>query len=125
MPPAAIIYEEKSELFDLGAERSLDKKVIFLSSYAKTSTEVRYLPADTPGAPAKVVLPREAEHEYQVDHYNGLFYITTNKGAKNFKVVTAPINDPSEKLVGLHRSQPGDQDQRCEFLCESHRGVGA
>ena len=92
-----LIYEEKSELFDLGAERSLDKKVIFLSSYAKTSTEVRYLPADTPGAPAKVVLPREAEHEYSVDHYNGLFYITTNKGAKNFKVVTAPINDPSEK----------------------------
>ena len=92
-----LIYEEKSELFDLGTERSLDKKVIFLSSYAKTSTEVRYLPADTPGAPAKVVLPREAEHEYSVDHYNGLFYITTNKGAKNFKVVTAPINDPSEK----------------------------
>ena len=91
-----LIYEEKSELFDLGAERSLDKKVIFLSSYAKTSTEVRYLPADTPGAPATVVLPREAEHEY-VDHYNGLFYITTNKGAKNFKIVTAPINDPSEK----------------------------
>ena len=94
---SALIYEEKSELFDLGTERSLDKKVIFLSSYAKTSTEVRYLPADTPGAPAKVVLPREAEHEYSVDHYNGLFYITTNKGAKNFKVVTAPINDPSEK----------------------------
>ena len=92
-----LIYEEKSELFDLGAGRSLDKKVIFLTSYAKTSTEVRYLPADTPGAPAKVVLPREAEHEYNVDHYNGLFYITTNKGAKNFKVVTAPMNDPSEK----------------------------
>ncbi len=48
-------------------------------------------------AGCKVVLPREAEHEYDVDHYNGLFYITTNKGAKNFKVVTAPINDPSEK----------------------------
>ena len=25
------------------------------------------------------------------------FYITTNKGAKNFRVVTAPIADPSEK----------------------------
>jgi oligopeptidase B len=92
-----LIYEEKSELFDLGAGRSLDKKVIFLTSYAKTSTEVRYLPADTPAVPAKIVLPREAEHEYDVDHYNGLFYITTNKGAKNFKVVTAPIDDPSEK----------------------------
>jgi oligopeptidase B len=92
-----LLYEETSEIFDLGAGRSLDKKVIFLASYAKTSTEIRYLPADAPAATLKVVLPREAGHEYDVDHYNGLFYITTNKGAKNFKVVTAPMNDPSEK----------------------------
>ena len=45
----------------------------------------------------KVVLPREANHEFDVDHYRGLFYITTNKHAKNFRVVTAPMNDPSEK----------------------------
>ena len=58
---------------------------------------MRFLPADAPAAALKVVLPREAGHEYDVDHYNGLFYITTNKGAKNFKVVTAPMNDPAEK----------------------------
>ena len=92
-----LLYEEKSELFDVSAGRSLDKKVIFLASYAKTSTEVQYLPADAPAATLKVILPREADHEYDVDHYNGLFYITTNKGAKNFKVVTAPMNDPSAK----------------------------
>jgi oligopeptidase B len=32
-----------------------------------------------------------------VDHYKELFYITTNKNAKNFRVVTAPMKDPSEK----------------------------
>ena len=32
-----------------------------------------------------------------MDHYDGRFYIRTNKGAKNFRVVTAPIEDPSEK----------------------------
>jgi oligopeptidase B len=92
-----LLYEEKDELFDVGAGRSLDKKIIFLGSYAKTSTEFRYLPADDVQAPLKVVLPREANHEYDVDHYRGLFYITTNKGAKNFRVVTAPLADPSEK----------------------------
>jgi oligopeptidase B len=96
-PASDLLYEEKSELFDLGASRSLDRKVIFLASYAKTSTEVRYLPADAPAATPKVILPRESGHEYDVDHYNGLFYITTNKGAQNFKVVTAPMNDPAEK----------------------------
>jgi oligopeptidase B len=96
-PASDLLYDEKDELFDVGASRSLDKKVIFLASYAKTSTEMRYLPADAPAASLKVILPREADHEYDVDHYNGLFYITTNKGAKNFKVVTAPMSDPSEK----------------------------
>jgi oligopeptidase B len=91
-----LVYEEKDELFDVGAARSLDKKVIFLGAYAKTSTEMRYLPADNPAATLKVILPRETNHEYDVDHYNGLFYITTNKNAKNFRVVTAPMNDPSE-----------------------------
>ena len=33
-----LLYEEKDELFDVGAGRSLDKKVIFLARYAKTST---------------------------------------------------------------------------------------
>ncbi len=92
-----LIYEEKDDLFDVGAGRSLDKKMIFLASYAKTSREYRYLRADTPTGTFKVILPRVPGHEYDVDHYEGQFYITTNKGAKNFRVVTAPIADPSEK----------------------------
>jgi oligopeptidase B len=91
-----ILYDEPDPLFDLGAGRSLDKKMIFLMSYAKTSREARYLPADNPKAELKIVLPRQEGHEYDVDHYDGRFYITTNKKAKNFRVVTAPIADPAE-----------------------------
>jgi oligopeptidase B len=92
-----LLYEEKDELFDVGASRSLDRAVVFLASYAKTSTEFRYLPAATPAAALKVVLPREPGHEYDVDHYRGVFYITTNRQAKNFRVVTAPMADSSDK----------------------------
>jgi oligopeptidase B len=92
-----LLYEEKDELFDVGAGRSLDKKMIFMASFAKTSREFRYLSADNPTGEFRVILPRQDGHEYEVDHYNGLFYITTNKDAKNFRVVTAPVNDPSEK----------------------------
>ena len=92
-----LIYDEKDELFDIGAFRSLDRKVIFLEAFSKTSTEVRYLLASEPNAALKVILPREPEHEYDVNHRDDLFYIRTNKGAKNFRIVTAPVNDPSEK----------------------------
>ena len=92
-----LIYEEKDELFDLGIGRSRDKQVIFVEAFSKTSTEARYLRADDPNGTLKVILPRQPEHEYDVDHRNNTFYIRTNKGAKNFRIVTAPVNDPSEK----------------------------
>lgn len=91
-----LVVEEKDELFDLVAGRSRDKAMILIGSHSKTSTEFRYVPADNPSAEAKLILAREAEHEYDVDHHGNLFYIRTNKGAKNFRVVRAPVSDPSE-----------------------------
>jgi oligopeptidase B len=92
-----LIYQEQDELFDIGTERSRDKAVILLGAFSKTSTEFRYIPANNPGAEWKIILPRQADHEYDVDHRGDLFYIRTNKGAKNFRVVTAPVSAPSEK----------------------------
>jgi oligopeptidase B len=96
-PGSDLIFEEKDELFDVAVGRSLDKKIVFVSSGAKTSTEHRYIAADTPAASPRLILARQNGHEYDVDHYNGELYIRTNKGATNFKVVRAPIGDPSEK----------------------------
>jgi oligopeptidase B len=92
-----LLYNEKDELFDIGVGRSRDKAVILLGAYSKTSTEFQYIPANDPNAAWKIVLPRQADHEYDVDHRGDLFYIRTNKGATNFRVVTAPVSDPSEK----------------------------
>ncbi len=92
-----LLHEEKDEMFDIGVGRTRDKALIIMEAFAKTSTEVRYLPADKPNAEWKIVLPRQPDHEYDVDHRGNLFYIRTNKGAKNFRVVTAPVSDPAEK----------------------------
>jgi oligopeptidase B len=92
-----LIYEEKDELFDIGTQRSRDKALIMLGAFSKTSNEFRFIPANNPDAEWKIVLPRQADHEYDIDHRAGLFYIRTNKGAKNFRVVTAPVADPAEK----------------------------
>ncbi|HEY6803992.1 MAG TPA: S9 family peptidase [Pyrinomonadaceae bacterium] len=92
-----LVYEEKDELFDLVTWRTRDREVIFVDAASKTSTESRFLWASKPNAELKVVLPREKDHEYDVDHRGNLFYIRSNKGAKNFRVVTAPVDDPSEK----------------------------
>jgi oligopeptidase B len=92
-----LLYEEKDELFDIGVDRTRDKAVITLGAFSKTSTEFRYIPAGNPNAEWKTIIARQADHEYDVDHRGNLFYIRTNKGAKNFRVVTAPVADPAEK----------------------------
>src|SRR5215204_2746668 len=103
-----LVFEEKDELYDIGTWRTRDNAIIFLESASKTSTEVLYISADKPASELKVVIPREAEHEYDVDHRGDLFYIRSNKGAKNFRVVTAPVANPVQanwKELVAHRPE--------------------
>ena len=95
--PDELIFEEKDPIFGVGIGRSRDKKMYFIGSYAKTSREFLYLPADNPTGKFKVIAPRREGHEYSADYDNGEFYFVTNKDAENFKVMKAPASDPSEK----------------------------
>lgn len=92
-----LVLDEKDALYNIGISKTRDDKMIMLASFAKTSREYRYVPADKPSAEWKVVIPRSEGHEYAVDHYGDEFYITTNKDAENFRVVRAPVADASEK----------------------------
>jgi oligopeptidase B len=41
-----------------------------------------------------VVAPREQDHRYTVDHRGDQFFILTNSGGRNNRVVTAPVKSP-------------------------------
>lgn len=102
-----LIYEEKDEMFGIGVERSRSHGYIFLTAGSHTTSEVRYLPADKPSEDFRLMLPREVGHEYYADHHGDTFYIRTNeKGSRNFKLVSAPVNAPGRenwKEVIAHR----------------------
>jgi len=91
------LFEEKDELYDIDLDKTRDKKYLLVESESKDTTEFRYLRSDHPQEAFSVFLPREKKHRYYVDHREGLFYIRTNKGGKNFEIVTAPENDPNPK----------------------------
>ena len=49
-----------------------------------------------------MIAARRPGVEYEVEAGEGVFYILTNEGAKNFKVMTAPVADPSaQELEGV------------------------
>ncbi len=89
-----LVYEEKDELYDLSADRSRDKQFVFVTSASKTTSEVRFIPTDKPTSAPQIISPRQTDHEYYADHRGDSFYIRTNDNAKNFRVMTAPVNDP-------------------------------
>nr|MBA3672655.1 S9 family peptidase [Gemmatimonadaceae bacterium] len=123
-----LLFNEKDELFDVRAGRSRDGAMIFLESGSKTSSESRYLPADKPTDTLKTLLSREAGHEYDADFDAGRFYIRTNRGAKNFRIVSAALADPSRnwKEVVAHKPNVkiGGHDYFRDFIVLSERENG-
>jgi oligopeptidase B len=103
-----LVCEEKDQLYRLGLNRSSDRNFIFLQASSSITDETHYLPADHPTGSFRTLHPREVGHEQTVDHREGLFYIRTNKGAKNYRLVTAPDADPRpENWIEVLPHRPG------------------
>ncbi len=107
-PEHDLLYEEKDEMFRIFAGRTRSKAYLLFYSSSLTASEVHYLPADKPRGETRLVAAREKDHEYDVDHHGELFYIRTNSGGRNFRLVTAPVRDPRRenwKEILPHRAE--------------------
>ena len=89
-----LIFEETDSRFSIGIQRSRSRGYVFLGAHSATTSEVRFLSADDPQAPFRLVAARAPDHEYDVDHRGDLFYIVTNDCGRNFRLVTAPVGAP-------------------------------
>jgi len=92
-----LVYEEKDEAFDIGVGETRSEVFLTLVSASKDTSEVRILRANEPRGEFHAVEPRRKGHEYYLDHHEGEFYIRTNDKGRNFRVVRAPLADPSRK----------------------------
>ena len=90
-----LIYEETDARFSVSVTRSRSNEYLFLTSHSATTSEVRTVRSDAPHETPALLLARRQDHEYYVDHGHGLFYIVTNDKGRNFRLVTAPVHDPS------------------------------
>ncbi|MGB0914690.1 MAG: S9 family peptidase [Crocinitomicaceae bacterium] len=86
-----LVFEEKDETFNAWISKSKSGDYIFMGSWSTLSSETQYLDANDPNGRWKLIQPREKDHEYSVSHFGEHFYIVTNDGAKNFKLMKTPI----------------------------------
>jgi len=91
------VYHEAVEQFSISISRTQDKQFFALRAGSTDTSDVRLLSTATPNGEFQPVLPREKGHRYSVEHRDGQLYILTNKDAKNFRIVSAPLNAPQPK----------------------------
>lgn len=91
-----VLYEESDPGFFVGLDKTQSRAFILVESGDHVTSEVRLLPADDPTAEAVLVAPRRAGHEYDVDETGGTLFIRTNDRHRDFRLVTAPADDPAE-----------------------------
>jgi len=92
-----LVYQEDDERFNIAAGRTRDGKYLVMESASHITSEARVLRADDPAGGFAVIAPREDEHEYSIDHRNGLWFIRTNDRGRNFRLVTAPVAMPGRE----------------------------
>ncbi|MEM9070078.1 MAG: S9 family peptidase [Myxococcota bacterium] len=92
-----MVFEETDDEFYVEVFRSRSRDFVFIASYQTLSHEYRAIDAANPTAEARVVLPRERNHEYDVDHLRGRFYIRTNWEARDFRLMSVEPAQSQDK----------------------------
>lgn len=92
-----LVYQEDDETFVTYIFKTKSKKFLMIVCAQTLSQESRYLDADNPHGKFQIFLARERQHEYHIDHIEDRFIIRTNDGAKNFRLMWAPIAKPERE----------------------------
>lgn len=90
-----LVYEEEDPSFFVNIGKSSSKRFLCIMAGDHVSSEARLLPANEPLSEPLLVAPRKAGHEYYIDDNDDQFLIRTNDEHKNFRIVTAELDDPS------------------------------
>lgn len=92
-----LIHEEKDPGFFLGVGGSSLNDFIFVDIHDHETSEVWLIPANDSTAEPKLVAERQKGVEYSMTEGGDVFFILTNAGgAKDFKIMSAPVNAPGK-----------------------------
>jgi len=125
-----LVYEEPDESFDLSVERSKSEAYVLIASASTTSSEWRCTGTADTSLSFDVIVPRSANHEYEVEHLEQRFVIRTNLDAQNFRIVEVPVDEAGDvsrwRDVVAHDAEVfiHDYDVFRDFLAVSERSSG-
>jgi oligopeptidase B len=90
----ALVYQEDDDAFHVGIGKTRSRQWLVIAANSAVTSEVHVVPAAEPTSEPRTVATRRQDVEYDVEHHGDRFFIVTNDGAENFKLVEAPVDDP-------------------------------
>jgi oligopeptidase B len=90
------LYHEADEGWRVSVGETQSRRFLVISAGDHVTSEVRLIPADDPLAEPILVRARQPHVEYDVEEHDGTLFIHTNDTHPNFRLVTAPLEHPSE-----------------------------
>jgi oligopeptidase B len=89
-----LVFQEDDERFEVSVELTKSERFVIISSTSQVTSESWFMPADDPSSAPRLIEGRRHGIEYSVDHQGDGFVILTNDGARNFRLMAAPIDRP-------------------------------
>ncbi len=87
-----LVLEEGDERFELSVEMTKSERYIIFTASSQVTSESRCLRSDMPDSEPMLIEARRHGIEYSVDHQGDRFLILTNDGARNFRLMAAPVD---------------------------------
>ena len=92
-----VVFEEKDDTYYLGLNKTKSRRFILITCEHTLRSEVHYLDAHNPERAPQVILPRNGNHEYDVDHNGDWWWILSNDEARDFRLMRAPTESPQQE----------------------------
>ena len=89
-----LVLQEDDERFELSVKLTKSERYVMFSSNSQVTSESRFLASDEPDGEPTMIEPRRQGIEYSVEHQGDRFLILTNDGARNFRLMAAPVSNP-------------------------------
>jgi len=89
-----LLWREPDERFFVQLYKTRSRRFIVMHLHSNMTSEARVLDADAPDAPLRLIEPRRQGHEYFVEQRGEWFYLLSNDGAQDFRVLAAPLATP-------------------------------
>lgn len=91
-----LVYHEEQDGWRIGVGLTQDRRFVLIESGESDSSEIRLIDAKDLAGPQTVIRPRKEGVRYSVDSNAGKLFILTNDEHVNFRVATAPPENPSQ-----------------------------